>query len=126
MKLETKYSVGEKVLVMADIKTKTKCPFCNGKNFLLINNEQIYCQNCDDGELVFRSNERVQTIGTIKGLMYDIRTENIDDIDEISEYEDFVKVDGNITHQVEYYVDVDDNKFYGNGTYRENQILGKA
>lgn len=126
MKLETRYSVGEKVLVMADIKTRIKCPFCNGKNFLLINNEQIYCQNCDDGELVFRSNERVQTIGTIKGLMYDIRTENIDDIDEISEYEDFVKVDGNITHQVEYYIDVDDNKFYGNGTYRENQILGKA
>lgn len=122
MKLETKYSVGEKVLVMADIKTKTKCPFCNGKGFLLTNNEKLYCQNCYDGQLIFRSNKRVQTVGTIKGLMYDIRTENIDDIND----EDFVKIDGDITHQIEYYIDVDDNKFYGNGTYRENQILGKA
>jgi hypothetical protein len=39
---------------------------------------------------------------------------------------DFVKMDGNVSHQIEYYVDVDDDNYYGNGMYKENKIIRKA
>lgn len=120
MKIETKYNVGEKVKVYVDEKVICDCPFCNGEGYKIINDDKLYCQNCDNGKMSFRRNNRILAEGTITGFRYTVNTNGVDEYDDI---EDYAKVDGNETHEIEYFVEVDENKYYGNGTYNENKIF---
>ena len=122
MLIDTKYSIGDKVLVMVDRKVKKICPFCNGKSKVELDNQILYCQNCEDGEIIYRPYERVKAEGIITGLNYNIRTE-YEEV-TISDYPD-ERTRAKLVHEVEYYVDVDENKYFGNGTYSEDKILEK-
>ena len=118
MDFTTKYSIGEHVLVKADKKIKVPCPFCDGKGYRIVNFERLYCQNCEDGELIQRSCERCFVEGVITGFFYEQK--NRKDVDE-DYLEDFNKVTDEDVTLIEYYVDVPDD-YYGNGTYNEDTI----
>ena len=117
--IKTKYSVGDKVLAKADKMIRQICPFCDGKGKKTINETTIYCQNCDDGYLVTRSNKSCYVPATIKGI-----NTNVQKIETWEENDDYVSTGDNKTIiLVEYYVSLDDEEnYYGNGTYREEKL----
>lgn len=125
MKIQTKYSVGDHVLVKADKKVTMICPFCNGENSKIINGDKIYCQNCYSGKLSFRSNKREVIEGVITGLRYEYKDIKDADIEDDEDREDYTEVTDNAAILVSYFVDVSKD-YYGDGTYEERQILRKV
>ena len=73
MNIQTKYSVGDHVLVKANKRITITCPFCNGLGHRIIEGEKFYCQNCDEGTINQRALERVQVEGIITGFRYEYK-----------------------------------------------------
>ena len=125
MEIRTKYSTGDHVKVKADKKIKIKCPFCNGENYKVIEGNKLYCQNCEDGELISRSDEKEEVEGIIVGLRYEERTLEDADIQDENDKEYYTKVTDKSAVLVEYFVNLLDNEHWGKGTYEESQIIRK-
>lgn len=124
MILESKYDIGEKILVKADKKIKKKCPFCNGKGFKIVEGKQLYCLNCDDGILEARDSKVNEIVeGTIRQITYSVSN----DIDaEFDDVEGYTKIEGDVTHIIDYFVELDDEEnYYGYGKYKERLIIEK-
>lgn len=121
MKIQTKYSIGDHVLVKADKRIKMICPFCNGEYTKIVNGEELYCLNCYDGELNSRSNEQEIVEGVISGIHFEQR--NIESSDE-DDKDFYTEVSDKTTTLIEYFVDVPED-YYGNGTYEERKIISK-
>lgn len=55
MKFDTKYKIGDMVrrkIIRTDHKT-IKCPFCDGKGFVVHEGQTIECESCDNGDYDF-------------------------------------------------------------------------
>lgn len=123
MKIETKYNVGDRVMVKADPIMTTTCPFCNGKGKLEINGTTLYCQNCEDGVLKSRITSGRQFVpGVIIGIHIDV--DHMGGDEDGFEDEDFTPIEGNNCYGVceEYHVEVDESKYWGDGTYHVRKI----
>lgn len=120
MKIQTKYSIGDKVMVKADKMIIKTCPFCDGFGYRIVGQESLYCQNCDDGLLKTRSSESEYVEGTVKKMM--VSVEKNSDIEE-DEYDEYVTVDEDRKALIEYYINLDDeDNYWGYGTYNQNRI----
>lgn len=119
MDIKTKYNLGDKVLVPADMILRQTCPFCNGKGFVILKDgSKFYCQNCEDGQLVTRTNDRKLVEGTITKVSVETKKADCEDDEWWYHCEE-----RQVGQHTEYVVDIDNSKnFYGNGTYEENQI----
>lgn len=121
MDIKTKYNLGDRVLVSADLILRQTCPFCEGKGFRTLQGTdfKFYCQNCKDGQLVTRtSNNRQLVEGIITKVV--VETKKVDCEDDEWWYN---AEEGQIGQHVEYAVDiVDSENFYGNGMYDEDKI----
>lgn len=122
MKIKTKYSIGDTVLVKADPIIKETCPFCDGAGYktILRNGVEtsLYCQNCDHGTITTRQFNNTQWVkGIVKGIRID--TKMVDCEDDEWWYQDFSE--GDIGIREEYLVDVPE-EYYGNGTYELHKI----
>lgn len=123
MKIETKYKVGDRVMVKADPILTTTCPFCNGQGKLDVNGTVLYCQNCDDGVLKSRMMEGRQFVpGVIIGMSLDVRRMGADE--DGFEDEDYTSIEENSCYGIceEYFVEVDSDKYWGDGTYHVRKI----
>ena len=123
MKIDTKYNVGDKVMVQADPIMTTTCPFCKGKGKLEVNGTELYCQNCDDGILKSRMMEGRQFVpGVITGIHLEVSRMGADE--DGFEDEDCTPIDENSCYGIceEYYVEVDSEKYWGDGTYHVRKI----
>lgn len=117
MEIKTKFSVGDKVKVMADPIIKTTCSFCNGKGFLMVEDTKLYCQNCEDGVLKSRmTNHRQLVEGVITQIQLDIK--NVESEDDEWYYN---AEEGQLGIKEDYCVDVD-NEYWGDGTYDVSKI----
>lgn len=120
MKIQTKYSIGDKVMVKADKMIIKTCPFCDGVGYRMVEQEKLYCQNCDDGLLKTRSSESEFVEGAVKKIMVSVER-NID-IEE-DEFDEYVDIDADRKALVEYYINLDDeDNYWGYGTYNQNRI----
>lgn len=121
MDIKTKYSLGDRVLVPADLILRQTCPFCEGKGFRTLQGTdfKFYCQNCKDGQLVTRTSDNRQLVeGIITKVV--VETKKVDCEDDEWWYK---AEEGQIGQHVEYAVDiVDSENFYGNGMYDEDKI----
>lgn len=123
MKIDTRYSVGDRVLVKADPILKTTCPFCDGMSKRDVNDTILFCQNCDDGVLKSRMMEGRQYVpGVITGIHIDVRQMGADE--DGFEDEDYTPIEGNSCYGLseEYYVEVDREAYWGDGTYHVRKI----
>ncbi len=123
MKIETRYSVGDRVMVQADPVMTTECPFCNGQGMLDVNGTILFCQNCDDGVLKSRMIGQRQFVpGIIKGIHLSMEQMGADE--DGFEDEDYTPIEENSCFGIceEYYVDVDNDLYWGDGTYHVNKI----
>lgn len=123
MKIETKFSIGDKVKVNADPIMNTTCPFCQGRGKLEVNGTILYCQNCDDGVLKSRMMDHRQlTEGTITGIHLNV--ERLGGDTDGFEDDEFIPLSENSLFGIceEYYVEVDNSKFWGDGTYHVSKI----
>lgn len=117
MEIKTKFSVGDKVKVVANPVTKTTCPFCKGKQSMEIDGTTIYCQNCDNGTISVRTSEKVLVDGVITKIMLEV--ENIDCEDDEWWYGG---KEGELGIREDYGVDVNEEKYYGKGTYNSSEV----
>lgn len=118
MDIKTKFSVGDKVRVLADPIIKTTCPFCKGKKSVKIDGETLYCQNCDDGVLINRmSNQRQLVEGVVTGIKLDVKT--IDSEDDEWWYEGS---EGELGVREEYCVSVSEG-YWSDGTYEAKKVM---
>lgn len=118
--MKLKYNIGEEVFVLADKKIVTNCPFCDGKGYKIISEgKKVFCQNCDDGVLV-SSGDKQYTKGIITGFNYQVKQLTEHDEDEL--LDDFTEIKDNLGIIEEYYVEVDNSKYFGYGTYDRNKI----
>lgn len=122
MKIKTKYSIGDTVLVKADPIIKETCPFCGGAGYRTISRNgvetSLYCQNCDHGTITTRQFNNTQWVkGIVKGIKFD--TKIVDCKDDEWWYQDFSE--GDIGIREEYMVDVPEG-FIGNGMYELHKI----
>lgn len=118
MDIKTKFSVGDKVRVLADPIIKTTCPFCKGKKSVEIDGETLYCQNCDDGVFINRmSNQRQLVEGVVTGIKLDVKT--IDSEDDEWWYEGS---EGELGVREEYCVSVSEG-YWSDGTYEAKEVM---
>ncbi len=123
MELKTKYSIGDTVMVAVNRIHKITCPFCNGVGYKEVgpddDKSKYYCQNCEgDGNIASRSDKFVAAPGKIIGMFYRITN----DISEYDDEDDYAKIEDGYGHEIEYYIKVDDDKYWGGGTYNESKI----
>lgn len=125
MELKTKYSIGDKVSVMAERTIKIQCPFCGGIGEKMIHGAKMFCQNCEDGVLIEKNVNREPATGIITNINIFVSSHDKLDEDEMDEYEEVPGME-NIMTLVEYYVLLDSHGFDGGGTYHQDKIIGLA
>lgn len=113
--VKMKYKIGDTVKVSADKLITQKCPFCVGKGYRFIEGNKLYCQNCDEGKIVYRSTEQYEVDGTVIGFRMVAKMDNEDEDDENIRPED------GIYYEEEYFVTVPEG-FVGYGTYNISKI----
>lgn len=125
MELHTKYSIGDRVSVMAERTIEIQCPFCGGIGEKMIHGTKMFCQNCEGGVLTEKTLNREPATGIITSINIFVSSHN-----EVDEYEmdGYEEVPGmkNAMALVEYYVLLDSPGFDGGGTYHQNKIIGLA
>ncbi len=103
MNTKTRFQIGDKVQVLGSRRKKIVCPFCNGNYKKIVDGNEFYCANCDEGMMNLET-ENVLVTATVTGINLDVRQCKVEEDDKDS----YTYADETGTKDIEYYLDSDE------------------